>query len=136
MNVREKGRNLLGDIFSNKNNIVLFEDLIYNKYKTNYYDTIFQLSGLVQDHSITECYDILKKEKINWNLEMFKENVEEEQIELDFIETPFEAVESIMTCKCGSKKVLTFNKQTRGGDEGTSVFCKCITCGSKWMESG
>ena len=134
--IRVKGKNLLEDIFENSNNVTLFEKLIYSKYNATYYDTIYQLCGLVQQYSVKECYELLNEERINWSLDMFKEDVEEERIELEFIETPFETSDSIMECRCGSKKVLTFSKQIRSSDEGTAVFCKCIKCGKKWVESG
>ncbi len=41
----------------------------------------------------------------------------------------------IMECnKCNSKKVISYSKQTRGGDESTTVYCTCVNpkCGFKW----
>lgn len=43
---------------------------------------------------------------------------------------------SNMTCtKCHNETVYTFSKQTKGGDEGETHFCKCCTCGHVWSES-
>ena len=130
---------LLSDIFKNVNNISLFEELINEKAGNNMtkkIDLIYELCGLITQYNVQECYDIIKEDKVGWKLNIFKDDVEEEQIEMDFIDHPFESVDSIMECKCGSKRVLTFNKQTRGGDEGTDVFCKCLECKRKWKESG
>ena len=39
------------------------------------------------------------------------------------------------TCfKCGSKNVFSLSKQVRAGDEGTSVFNECLSCGNKWRD--
>lgn len=75
-------------------------------------------------------------EKVLWNSKSFDElrQIEEEQDK--FIIQPFEIVEGITQCKCGSKKVFSYSKQTRGGDEATSTFNECAKCKSKWMYNG
>ena len=35
----------------------------------------------------------------------------------------------------GSNKTLSFTKQTRCGDESTTVFAVCYDCHNKWMMS-
>jgi DNA-directed RNA polymerase subunit M/transcription elongation factor TFIIS len=61
----------------------------------------------------------------------------QEEIEQDnFIIQPFEIVEGITECKCGSKRVYSFTKQTRGGDEISTTFNECLSCKSKWSYSG
>lgn len=137
--MREQGKNLLANIFKQNNNILLFEELIFDKANNNisiYYDLIYQLSGLVNNYSIKECYNFIQNDNIGFNLDIFKDNIKNEQIEMEFIDNPFNVVDSILECKCGSKKVLSFAKQVRGADEGTSVFAKCLECNRKWIESG
>tara|TARA_B110000879_G_C11118181_1_gene490501 strand:+ start:157 stop:636 length:480 start_codon:yes stop_codon:yes gene_type:complete len=34
--------------------------------------------------------------------------------------------------KCGEKKTLVEEKQTRAGDEPPTVFVECVVCGNKW----
>lgn len=129
----------LSDIFNNTNNITLFEELIKEKSGNNIekkVNMIYDLCGLVLNHSIQECYDIIKEDRTGWCSDIFKDDIEEERIEMEFIDHPFESVDSIMECKCGSKRVLSFAKQTRGLDEGTTVFCKCLECKKSWVESG
>lgn len=49
--------------------------------------------------------------------------------EYDFIENPPSVEEGVIECKrCKSNRTISFNKQTRSGDEATSVFIKCTNC--------
>lgn len=129
----------VSDIFKNTNNITLFEELINEKSGNNMVkktELIYELCGLITQYNVQECYDIIKQDRVGWKLDIFKDDVEEEQIEMDFIDNPFECVDSILECKCGSKKVLSFAKQCKSGDEGTNVFGKCLECKRTWVESG
>ena len=136
--MRKLGNELLMTFFKNKKNVDMFDNLIYKKYgnSVEYINCIYQLSGMVNDYSVKECYDLIKNDEIKWNLPIYKENKIEEEEEFNFVEHPFEAVDSIMECKCGSKKILSFAKQTRSADEGMTVFLKCLDCNRKWVESG
>ena len=137
--MRELGTQLIADIFKDVGNRKLFEELVYNKNKDKpkkYFDTIYQLSGLVLSHDIKTCYNIIEKDKLGWELDIFGEDRDNEELETNFIDCPFEAVDSIMECNCGSKRISSMAKQLRGLDEGTSVLCKCFDCGKKWIESG
>ena len=79
--------------------------------------------------------DLLKNIKTNnigFGSDYFKtvrETLDEQQ---NFIENPFEVDEGVMECKCGSRKTISFSKQIRSGDEGTTVFAKCVDCGATW----
>ena len=62
--------------------------------------------------------------------ESIKSRINEEQT---FLEKPFEVDEGVLTCnKCGSNKTYSYTKQTRGGDESTTVFAMCSNCQTKW----
>ena len=71
-----------------------------------------------------------------WNSKSFDEMREKEEEQDKFIIQPFEIVEGITQCKCGSNKVYSYSKQTRGGDEATSTFNECAKCKCKWMYNG
>ena len=44
-------------------------------------------------------------------------------------------VEGEVTCrKCGSKKVTKQELQTRGSDESTTTFYRCVKCKSRWKK--
>ena len=51
----------------------------------------------------------------------------------DFVTSPAEVEEGVLECKCGSKRTISFTLQTRSGDEGTSVWARCVECGNKWQ---
>lgn len=40
--------------------------------------------------------------------------------------------DSIVTCKCGSKKVLEQSIQTRSADESATSFYYCVKCTRNW----
>lgn len=52
---------------------------------------------------------------------------------INFMECPA-VEEGMFECgNCKSKKVYTMSKQTRAGDEATTVFAKCINCKKSWI---
>lgn len=47
----------------------------------------------------------------------------------DFLMNPIEVEDSIIEChRCHSKKTISYAKQTRASDEGTTVFVSCTKC--------
>jgi DNA-directed RNA polymerase subunit M/transcription elongation factor TFIIS len=45
-------------------------------------------------------------------------------------------VSSLFRCgKCKKKECTYYTQQTRGGDEGETVFVKCMNCGNAWKMS-
>lgn len=68
------------------------------------------------------CFDQIKKE------------IAEQD---DFINNPFEVVEGALECaKCGSKRVYSYQKQTRSCDEPSTTFASCLNCSKKWIYNG
>lgn len=54
-----------------------------------------------------------------------------------FDSRPCEAEEGLYRCKkCASTRTFSFGKQTRGLDEGTTVFVKCAKCSCSWVIGG
>ena len=48
-----------------------------------------------------------------------------------------EVEDSVLQCKkCKSNKVVSETRQTRGGDEGATVFATCMRCSNKWITHG
>jgi DNA-directed RNA polymerase subunit M/transcription elongation factor TFIIS len=83
-------------------------------------------------------YELLFKNvniKTVWELDAFKQFAAEEEEFTSFIITPLEVVEGILKCgKCKSRKILSFSKQIRSGDEPMSVVAKCTNCHHKWIQ--
>ena len=70
-----------------------------------------------------------------WEQDMFK-NEKKRRSEISFISSPPEIVDDVLECgKCGSKKVFSFQKQTRSRDEAPTTFAKCSKCFNSWRET-
>lgn len=133
---RNYGKEILSNILQNKNNVEIIENDIHKYYKHNYIDTIYQVIGILMEYSVKFTHDLIANKKLPWNFSFFQKEIENENIEMDFIESPFEKTESILKCVCGSSNVMTFSKQLRSSDEGTSVIAVCIDCKKRWVEGG
>jgi len=111
------------------------EPYIYNEcvddddYRRKLYECIFLLKKKTPSGKVLK---LLKNNGVTWGnpvYTVFKEDEKEEE--------SLEPVIGVVSCrKCKSEKVFTFNKQTRSADEGTTVFCRCSECGTRWKESG
>ena len=141
---RETGKIALSKVLDNENNISLFEQYIYDNalkkesdnfeciYKMNLYQTVIDI---MDKQKLKTLAQNIKENKIGWNHPVFEE-LNQKRIEQDnFIENPFEVAEGVITCKCGSKRVFSYSKQVRGGDEATSTFAQCIACKAKWVQN-
>jgi len=86
--------------------------------------------------TIKSCYKKLLDGKYGYGDVIFEE-VETLQKEQDeFVTMPAEVEEGVLECsKCGSKKTISFTLQTRSGDEATSVWARCVSCGGFLIRS-
>jgi len=133
---RLQGKQCLCKFLQSQKNVEIIEKNIFNvsdtekDYKTNIYNVI---NNLILGIDLKQILNDLKHEKVIFNMEKFdniKFSISEQQ---KFLEKPFEVEEGVLQCnKCGSKKTFSFSKQTRGGDEGTTVFAQCANCGVRW----
>ena len=139
MELRNTGVELLAKYFEGNNETI--EQLIWDNaqckseiYRQNLLQIIYDLDTGKSERDVEAK---IKMNQLGWNHPVFEDAASAYQEQNDFIEHPFEVVEGIQTCrKCGSSRVFSYNKQCRSGDEGTSVFCECTNCHSKWQESG
>jgi DNA-directed RNA polymerase subunit M/transcription elongation factor TFIIS len=89
------------------------------KYGKSIHPRIIRILLQNKDISIEKAYSLLNRDI---TIEKIKENEEDEFV-----------VEGEITCrKCGSKKVTKSELQTRGMDESTTSFYKCVKCKSRW----
>lgn len=71
--------------------------------------------------------------KLGFNSDCFTKYKKDEQEYLQLLECP-EVEEGMFTCEhCKSKKIFTMSKQTRSGDEATTVFARCSECKKGWI---
>ena len=144
MTYRSQGRAVLATVLNNEKNITILEKTVYEKTskmpeaENSYKEVIYQvLSDVCQHVSIKQIYRNIKNGNIKWKHKCFDDMARRISEQNEFIENPFEVEEGVHTCrKCGSKRVFSYNRQVRGGDEGTGVFCECAACHCKWQERG
>ena len=78
--------------------------------------------------------EVILSKKYGWNHKDFHQfKVKQEAFDL-FLSTPVYVEEGVLQCaKCKSKRIYTTSKQTKAGDEATSVFAKCTECFTQWQ---
>jgi len=138
--IRENARKALGLTLSVESNIRILENKIFEISDENesvYKQIIFQVIVDIRNgKKLKELLEELNQRKVHWKHQSLNEYIDEEVEQDNFIIQPFEIVEGITQCKCGSKRVYSFTKQTRGGDESSTTFNECLNCKSKWSYSG
>ena len=131
MSFRTQGVAALATVLNNKKNIEILERALYDEVavgrdtEDDYKCAIYQILSDVQaGNPIKVIYRNIKNGKIGWKHHSFDAMARRIAEQNEFIENPFEVEEGVHTCqKCGSKRVFSYNRQVRGGDEGTGVFC-------------
>jgi len=138
MEFREKGKTLLSSIFSKEKNVTVIEKNVFENCQNDeelYLKLMHEVSTLFLNKTmkLPQILKAIKENKLLWNNDFF-ETYRKSLIEQDnFIISPFEIDEGVLECnKCNSKKTFSYTKQTRAGDESTTVFAVCANCGAKW----
>lgn len=142
MSFRTIGYNTIATVIQKHKNIELLEKYIY-KYtsdETEYIDVLYNTIYTLQQssnrtQSIRDLITQLYNRNCGWNdptYTSYKEKLEEED---EFITNPFEIEEGVLECKCGSKRTISFQRQTRSADEGSTTFAQCVECGNRWRHN-
>ena len=133
-------KNALKLVVKNESNVNTLEKNIFqvsNDDENIYKNITFQVVNDIRNgKKLPEVLNDIKNFKVNWKHSSLNEYIQEEIEQDNFIIQPFEIVEGLTECKCGSKRVYSFTKQTRGGDEISTTFNECLSCKSKWSYSG
>ena len=139
MSHRKNSKEYLSDFLSKKdiNNI---EKIIFSNTKNikQYNDLLYEIIGeIILGKNLNDIILNINNGYFSWNNKLYKNikhNISEQN---DFIENPFEVEEGVIECnKCGSKRVFSYSKQTRGADEPMTTFAQCVSCKSSWSYSG
>ena len=135
-NYRTKGKLALGLHINNSDYINLVENEIFNKsLTTDEYKLIIleSISLLKQNTPIDKLHADIKENKYLYGHSRFDNIRRRIQEYNNFIIKPFEVDEGVLTCnKCNSNKTYSYTKQTRSGDESTTVFAICSNCNARW----
>ena len=146
--IRAIGVKALSEVLKIEKNIKIIEKNIHkattksqdctDKYKEDYNRILYQTIGdIIQKVTLKNIIENIKLNIIGWNHIIFKDIKNRIDEADDFIINPFEVEEGVTKCnKCGSERVFTYQKQTRGADEPMSTFAKCVKCKAQWVYSG
>lgn len=149
MSFRTKGIDSLSKVLTIEKNIKTIEELLFKVSKEHvdlnsdkniediYKEYIYQVIGDICSKKFTMkiIAQNIKDNKLNFDHHSFDDIRSKQKEQDDYLVCPFDVQEGVMQCnKCDSKKVISYSKQTRGGDESTTVFCTCVNpkCGFKW----
>lgn len=141
MAMRETGKNVLTMYLDIPKNITIIESIVYKKTGDDvvrYNNLIYQVVGhIVSGIKLSALMYNLKNNKFEWDDVIYDDHKIRQNEEDDFIENPFQVEEGVLECyKCGSKRTISYTKQTRSADEPASVIATCINCKNKWVYSG
>lgn len=94
-------------------------------------DIIYEVGFLINNEkeNLKNTFDLLKSKRLFKNHPNFVD-ISKKIKEMDeFMDKPFEVTEGVNVCnKCKSSRTLSYNRQTRSGDEGMTVYVFCIDC--------
>ncbi len=133
---RDNAIKVLGSVIKNNNNVRKLENKIHSI--TNNQDEYRLLILEIMENkrkgkSAKEIMSMLKEGSYLENREecvIYKNKIKEHDA---FLVKPFEVEEGVLVCgKCNSNRTISYTKQTRSGDESTTVFATCYDCNNVW----
>ena len=139
MSYRDTGYNTLSKYLKNEKNVKKIETQIFklSSDENEYNDIIYEIIGeIINKNKLNDIMFNLKNNKYLWNNILYKDIYHKILEQNDFIENPFEVEEGVIECNCGSKRVFSYSKQTRGADEPMTTFAQCMSCKKSWSYSG
>ena len=142
MDMRDNGRRALGACIKKEKNIKILEKHILSaciqkkcaSIEESYKQLIISVYMRIQKgEDLKIILKDIKDGRVLWDvpeMDCYRHKLEEHD---EFLENPFEIEDGVIECnKCGSKRTYSYTKQTRSGDEATTVFSVCAQCGAKW----
>jgi DNA-directed RNA polymerase subunit M/transcription elongation factor TFIIS len=138
--MESKGIQALSTVIRQPQNARVLHKALLKNYDENsvpYNMALSQVIGdILEGRSLKDVLTGIKSGKTAWSHESFDTSSRQLTEQDDFIENPFEVEEGVLECKCGSKRVFSYSKQTRGADEPMTTFAICVACDAKWTYSG
>ena len=139
--IRDTGKGVLATLFSKQQNIDIIERCLWNSMTSDdeddiiseYNKKLYEIMEFYNGNNIKETHTYIKENKFDHGHSEFDIIRKKEQEHDDFLINPFEVSEGVLECsKCGSKQTISTSKQTRAGDESTTVFAMCVKCNATW----
>lgn len=97
--------------------------------------TFFKIEATNRESLYEKVFNARVDDDVVWNLPQFKHFNKEEMEYEKYIISPHDVEEGVLIChKCGCKKIVSFSRQVRSGDEPMSVFASCTKCRNQWVE--
>ena len=127
----ETVRAVLGTFVRKPSNLERLEEFIEARSEQEgqeIYEVLYEVAGrFLQTEPLTD---------LGWDHPVFADFVEEQKMQDEFQSRPLEIEEGVLQCyRCGSKKTISFQKQTRSADEGSTTFAQCVQCGKRWRHN-
>lgn len=130
-------KSIIADVSSDADIIEKLLWEVYGKDETVYINCVYQIIGYILNNiQLDELTRLIKNNELGWNHNSYDDEKHKIRDQDDFIEHPFEVEEGVLECRCGSKRVYSFSKQTRSADEPMTTYAECVKCNSKWTYSG
>jgi DNA-directed RNA polymerase subunit M/transcription elongation factor TFIIS len=133
--MRNLGKSSLKYVLTKEQNIDIIEKNIFDicDDEETYKNILYQvISDISLGKKLQDILEDIKSHKVLWKHESLNDFIKEEEEQDEFIVNPFQIEEGIVECRCGSKRVYSYSKQCRSGDEGVTSFHQCLKCKAKW----
>ena len=133
--MRNIGKSSLKCVLTKEQNIDIIEKNIFDicDDEETYKNILYQvISDISLGKKLQDILEDIKSHKVLWKHESLNDFIKEEEEQDEFIVNPFQIEEGIVECRCGSKRVYSYSKQCRSGDEGVTSFHQCLKCKAKW----
>jgi DNA-directed RNA polymerase subunit M/transcription elongation factor TFIIS len=133
--MRNLGKSSLKCVLTKEQNIDIIEKNIFDicDDEETYKNILYQvISDISLGKKLQDILEDIKSHKVLWKHESLNDFIKEEEEQDEFIVNPFQIEEGIVECRCGSKRVYSYSKQCRSGDEGVTSFHQCLKCKAKW----
>ena len=141
---RSIGKLILTTVLNSQKNIDIIEHYIYNSSENThnlYLSRVYDAVGEIIQHggdkkALKQIIQNLMEKNIEWNHPMFLE-YNKSVTENDYFKTSsIDIEEGVLECyRCGSKKTISYQRQTRSADEGATTFAICVKCNNSWRHN-
>lgn len=98
-----------------------------------------EIVGMLRKNGFQHTYDFLSQatnpEFVLWEQESMDEGRARVISETEMEQIGESGVKGVGTCRyCASTELIISRKQTRSGDEGMTIFVRCVMCQRQWRE--